>query len=345
MRNWEITQPQPLLNQHGLLTERGFSKRMLLQYDRAAIKANKLRIKEWDYYLIGNDEFAVALTIADNSYMGLVSASVLDFKQPSEVTKSVMSLLPLGKTKLPSASSAGDVVFQNKKVNMAFLNDGQKRSIRCNWIEFDDGRDLTIEIDLTDEPTDSIVIATPFANDDKAFYYNQKINCLRANGRATLGSEEYVFHPESSFGVLDWGRGVWTYKNTWYWGSGSGMIAGKTFGFNIGYGFGDTAAASENMLFYDGIAHKLDDIIFHIPIDSSGKEDYLKQWKFSSSDQRFEMEFTPIIDRYAHTSVGIISSEQHQVFGTFDGKAILDDGTILTVSRFLGFAEKVKNRW
>ena len=43
---------------------------------------------------------------------------------------------------------------------------------------------------------------------------------------------------------------------------------GKPFGFNIGYGFGDTSAASENMLFYDGTAHKLDDVTFHIPKDS-----------------------------------------------------------------------------
>ena len=32
-------------------------------------------MKEWDYYYVGNDHFGVALTIADNSYMGLDSIS------------------------------------------------------------------------------------------------------------------------------------------------------------------------------------------------------------------------------------------------------------------------------
>ena len=32
------------------------------------------------FYYIGNQEYGIALTIADNSYMGLGSVSVLDFK-------------------------------------------------------------------------------------------------------------------------------------------------------------------------------------------------------------------------------------------------------------------------
>ena len=34
----------------------------------------------------------------------------------------------------------------------------------------------------------------------------------------------YWFSPEKDYGTLDWGRGVWTYDNTWYWGSGNGTI-------------------------------------------------------------------------------------------------------------------------
>lgn len=155
----------------------------------------------------------------------------------------------------------------------------------------------------------------------------------------------YLFQPENSFGTLDWGRGVWTYDNVWYWGAGQGMVDGKVFGFNIGYGFGDTSAATENMLFYDGVAHKLGEVKFHIPIGENGIEDYGKPWIFTSSDQRFEMYFSPILDRSAYTSLGIILSDQHQVFGYFDGKAVLEDGTEINLKHFLGFAEKVRNKW
>ena len=117
------------------------------------------------------------------------------------------------------------------------------------------------DILLYDEPQDSMVIGTPFAEDKKAFYYNQKIVGMRAKGTVKIGAEEYVFDPAESFGLLDWGRGVWTRDNTWYWGAGHGMVDGHVIGFNIGYGFGDTSAASENMIFVDGVAHKFDKII------------------------------------------------------------------------------------
>ncbi len=115
-------------------------------------------------------------------------------------------------------------------------------------------------------------------------------------------------------------------------------------GFNIGYGFGDVSAASENMLFVDGVAHKLDRLTFNIPL-KDGKEDYLSPWTFTSSDGRFETAFTPILDRAADTNVGPLLSDQHQVFGYMDGLITLDDGSKITLDHFLCFAEKVHNKW
>ena len=138
---------------------------------------------------------------------------------------------------------------------------------------------------------------------------------------------------------------MWTYKNTWYWGSASGELDGVPFGWNIGYGFGNVSAATENMLFYNGKAHKLSEVVFNIPKNKKGKDDFLRPWTFTSDDGRFEMEFTPVLDRASCTSLGVIESDQHQVFGRFTGKATLDDGTVLDVKDFFGFAEKVKNKW
>ena len=119
---------------------------------------------------------------------------------------------------------------------------------------------------------------------------------------------------------------------------------GIPFGWNIGYGFGNTSAASENMLFYGGRAHKLSQVQFPIP-RRDGREEYLRPWTFTSDDGRFEMDFVPILDRAACTDVKLIKSDQHQVFGRFTGTAVLDDGTAVRVKDFLGFAEKVENKW
>ena len=340
----EITTRHPLLDEQGRLIEAGYTKGLLMDYDRKAIKAGALRIKEWDYYLIANNDYAVALTIDDNSYMGLDGISLLDFRKPWEHTNNVMSFLTLGKRRFPASSSNGDVCSGTKKYSISFKHNVDHRLLSFHMDNFMDGKPIRGEIRLENPQQESMVIVTPFAEKETAFYYNQKINCLPASGSVEFDGQTYIFDKENSFGVLDWGRGVWTYDNVWYWGSASGLADGVPFGFNIGYGFGDTSAASENMLFYGGKAHKLSQVTFNIPM-KDGREDYMSPWIFTSDDGRFEMDFVPIIDRAACTDVKLICSDQHQVFGRFTGKAVLDDGKEIYIKDFLGFAEKVHNKW
>lgn len=340
----EITKSERLLTEDGNLREPGYAKKLLPIYKRSDIKANPLRIKEWDYYLIHNDHYAVALTIADNSYMGLDSISFLWFDECKEKTVSRMQLMTKGSKRLPSSSIEGDLTYKGKDYVISFRHEEQKRILEFQMEHFVDQGPIQGRLILTDEPEESMVIATPFHKNGH-FYYNQKINCMRAQGQVHVQGKEYVFSSQDSFAVLDWGRGVWTYKNTWYWGSASGQIDGKTFGFNLGYGFGDTSAATENMLFYEGKAHKLHNIRFNIHLKQDGNEDYLKPWTITSDDGRLEMDFEPILDRAACTSLLVLESDQHQVFGRFTGKAVLDDGTIIHIDHMMGFAEKVMNKW
>lgn len=339
-RNHEITKVQPLLLTDGSLREPGWSKQLVQQYDRKKIKAPKFRIKEWDYYLVLNEDFAGAFTVSDLGYMGMLSVSLLNFKEGWEHTESILTAFPMGKFGMPATSEKGDVIYQDKRLKIGFrLVDG-KRMIKCRFKDFWEGKPFKCDIELDQPKQDTMVIATPWKEKKTAFYYNQKINCMPAGGTMEYDGKIYTFNKETDFGTLDWGRGVWTYDNTWYWGSGNGLVNGKPFGFNIGYGFGDTSAASENMLFYDGKAHKLDDVEFHF-----SKDDYMKPWKFTSSDGRFEMDFVPILDRAACTDVKIILSDQHQVFGKMTGKAILDDGTVIELKDLVCFAEDVHNKY
>lgn len=340
-----ITKRTKLLDENGSLVQRGFATELIMDYNRADIKAKPMRIKEWDYYYVGNAEYGVALTIADNSYMALISFTFLDFKKPFGVTKSVILPFTKGQLNLPSTSLKGDVGYKGKKAEAYFKNDGKERVLTAKFENFYNKKPFEVNITLSETPEDTMVIATPFKEKPTAFYYNQKINCQRAEGYAMFDGEKYTFSRENgSMGVLDWGRGVWTYKNTWYWGSLSTYLDGHKFGFNIGYGFGDTSAASENMLFYDGKAHKLSEVKFNIPV-KNGKDDFMSDWTFTSDDNRFEFSFHPVYNRYSNTNIGIVSSLQNQVFGQFTGRAVLDDGTVIELDKVMGFAEKVTNRW
>ena len=341
MRNHEVTSVQKLLRVDGSLKEPGWSRQLVQIYSREDIKAPKFRIKEWDYYLVVSKECALAFTISDDGYVGLHSVSLITFGDtPWEHTETLLQPFPMGKLHLPETSERGNTVYRDRRLNMEFAKEDGRRRIVCSFKNFLDGKTFTCDLTLEQPPMDTMVIATPWKESRKAFYYNQKINCMRASGEAHFDGKTYVFDPDTDFGTLDWGRGVWTYDNTWYWGSGNGVVDGKPFGFNIGYGFGDTSAASENILFYDGVGHKLDDVTFHIP-----KHSYLEPWKISSSDGRFEMDFTPVLDRAAKIDVKLITTDQHQVFGKMSGTAVLDDGTKLEIRDLLCFCEKVHNKY
>ena len=340
MRNHEVTTVQPLLDAQGELREPGWSRGLVQKYNRADIKAPKFRIKEWDYYLVTGKDFAAAFTISDDGYIGLQSVSLLWLGDgPWEHTETVLNAFPMGKLRLPNDSSYGTTKYSDKRLQMSFEVKYQTRHLKCHFENFKDEKPLDAEIVLEQPPMDTMVIATPWP-EKHAFYYNQKINCMRASGWVKFDGKKYEFDPKTDFGTLDWGRGVWTYDNTWFWGSGNADVDGNSFGWNIGYGFGDTSAASENILFWNGRAHKLDDIIFNIP--ESG---YMDKWTFTSSDGRFEMEFEPVLDRTACLDYKVIVSDQHQVFGRMSGKAILDDDTEVCIKDVLCFAEKVHNKY
>ncbi|MDZ3831094.1 MAG: DUF2804 domain-containing protein [Sphingopyxis sp.] len=330
-----------LHDQAGRLRDPGYATREVRRYDRAAIAADPVRIKEWDYYCILDADCGLALTVADNGYVGFLGVSWMDLRRKSFVNHGALVPEPMGRMVLPASADSGDIVQVQQGVELAFRHERGGRRLTVHAPDFGDGVGLSGEVWLDQPAMDRMVIATPFPDDPHAFYYNQKINCMPASGRVKVGGEYHDFTPEKAFAVLDWGRGVWTYDNIWYWGSASGMVDGRSFGFNIGYGFGDTSAASENMLFVDGRAHKLDQVTFHLPdgaLDAS-------PWRFSSNDGRFELGFRPAVNRWDKVDAGLVKTEQDQLFGWYSGTVLLDDGTPLAVRDLPGFAEKVWNRW
>jgi hypothetical protein len=335
----------PLHRTDGILSETGYALAPIKDYDRRRIKAPRHRIKEWDYYLIANDRFALAITVADNGYMGLDSLSLIDFDTLAQRTVSRMSWLPLGKRGLPASSEAGVTRAVGKNYEFTFRVDAGQRQLYGHMYDFGGEKEpLLFDIVLQEPRQNSMVIVTPFAKKPYQFYYNRKINCLPADGRVIYQDREYLFSPAGSFGTLDWGRGVWPYAGAWYWGSASGIVQGRAFGLNIGYGFGDTSRATENMLFYGGIASKLGHVRFDAPREN-GRDSYLLPWQVEDDAGRLSLTFTPVLDRAAEINALVLGSVQHQVFGRFSGHALLDDGTRLEVRDLMGFLEKVRNRW
>jgi hypothetical protein len=341
----EITEAGPLLLPSGRLAQVGWARQPLLESNLAEVNfypgrfMQSYRIKRWDYYAVFTPQHFFSATIADLGYAGNIFVYILNFSTGELHEEGLVIPLSRG-VHLPPCSTTGDATFKNQHAALSFYRMPDKRVISVSWPEFNQGRGINAEITLKSLPDhESMNIVIPIGK--RRFYYNHKINCLLAEGFLQYGDFLEEIDPGESLGSLDWGRGVWEYSSFWNWASASGYLPdGRSIGLNLGMGFGDTSQATENCLILDGKIHKLDTVSFDY--DS---RNYSTPWKFSDSEGRMQLEFTPFKERLARTNLLLIFSEVHQMFGRYSGWVKTDDGEQLAVNDLVGFAEEHHARW
>ena len=323
----------PVLDKNGVITP-GYSTKSVSTYRRADIKAPFYRIKEWDFYQVSDGEKCLQFTFGHASYAGQAGIMLFDFKTGKMIADiSKLLAFPFGRLHLPeNAEQDSDVCYNKGGVFLRFQTVGEVRTLTFK------AKDFEAHIELRRQTPHSLVIHVPFTEYQTAFYYNHKINCMTARGKATYQGKDYVFG-EDAFGLLDWGRGVWPFHNEWYWSNGTGLVDGQLFGFNLGTGFGNTEHATENILFYGGTTHKLGPVHFDLGTQ------YAKPWHLYDDNGRLDLTLTPCYDRTTQMKVLFVNNCCHQMFGGFSGKAVLDDGTVLQVDNLQAFAEHAVNNW
>jgi hypothetical protein len=335
----ELTHPGPLLDSNGALAQVGWSRKPLLDCNLENARFHRFRVKRWDYYAIFTSDSFFSATIADLGYAGNIFVYTLDFKTGELHEEGLV--IPFGKgIRLERNPETGEASFKNDKASLHFQADGGQRRVKVDWDGFNNGRGIHADITLRELPNhESMNIIIPIGA--KRFYDNTKINCMPASGYIEYGGTRHVLNPKNCIGSLDWGRGVWEYQSFWNWASASGFLPdGRTIGLNLGQGFGDLSKATENAVIMDGRVHKLGKVPFEY---KSG--DYIQPWRFCDDAGRLDLTFTPFKDRTARTNLGIIFSEVHQMFGRYNGRVILDDGSPLEIHDLIGFAEEHHARW
>jgi len=342
----QITNTTPLLDKEGNLVQIGWARYPLLEcnLERVAFYPSWLqflqftRVKVWDYYAIFTPQRFFSATIANLGYAGNIFVYTLDFESGDLHEEGLV--IPLGRGVTLSNQTVGVCEYQGQGVHLKFETTPNSRQILVDWPTFHNGRGIHAEISLELTPEhESMNIVIPIPR--KRFYYNHKINCLPARGRLQYGDIQEELNPIESLGQLDWGRGVWEYSSFWNWASVSGFLPNKrSVGLNLGCGFGDTSAATENALILDGKIHKLDQVTF-----GYDPNDFIKPWKFNDNQGRLDLEFTPFKDRFAATKLLVIDSEVHQLFGRYSGKVVADDGEEIYLDGLIGFAEEHRARW
>ena len=340
----ELNRSTALLDAEGNLVQVGWARQPLLDCNLENVRFyrvrpfQRFRVKRWDYYGVTTPACFFSVTLADLGYAGQAFVYLADLETGDYHEETLT--IPLGRgISLPRNSSAGESRFDNGKNRLLFQVEPNGRRLSIHWPGFN-GQGLSAELSLhllPEHESMNIVIPIP----GKRFYYNRKVNCIPAEGWIKHGDERVQVNPAESLANLDWGRGVWEYKSFWVWASASGFLAdGRTVGLNLGFGFGDTSAATENALILDGRVHKLGQVDF-----TYDNENFKHPWQMASPDGRLELELAPFMERVATTNLLLITSEVHQIFGRYRGTVRTDDGESIHLDGLVGFAEEHHARW
>jgi hypothetical protein len=320
----------------------GWARSPLLRYDPFLCGGSRYRITESDRYIIFSPTHLMILEILDGGILGYIGVSVVFLKDKKRSTQSYTVPFSLGAFELPRDSQKGSIRVQPRKgeINFAVM-EGGARIIKLDIPEFGHHQHLWGVVVLSAESGfQSIVTHTPWRREKNAFRYSRRSPWYIAEGVMQLNGMEIVFSKGSSWGILDWNRGVRPRSDVRYWASACGVCGERLAGFNAGYGTADSGFGTENAFFVDGTLHKLDQVTFHI-----SPNNWLKPWRFTSNDNRLEMTFTPNQERFEHNRFLLHSLKRRQVCGSFSGKVILDNGEELEFQDLTGIAERRKTRF
>jgi hypothetical protein len=343
----EVTAPGELLTEDGRLREPGWSTRQLQRWDATRVH-DPTQLRQWDFFTIANDDVAVNLTLVDLGFLKVGTVGVVDLAT-GEIAESQLvaggsdtmtlsSCIP-SNTCVLVGGSASLVEAGATAPALAFTADGAGWQITLDIPSTAIGGAVQGAIAVTRrEAMPYLSLATPFREDPHLFFYEQKIPGMTAEGDITIDGR--TFSLAGATAVLDWGRGAWPATATWYWAAASGTADGAPVAFNLGHGFGDPAAGSENIAFHDDVAHKLAAVEWTFDPD-----DVLSDWTFEAPDGRASLVLHPVASEIGGLDFGSVFSRLRKAYGTFSGTLVLDDGRVVTLAGVPGFAERMELSW
>ncbi len=337
----EVTVAGELLTDDGRLREPGWSPVMLQRWDPARV-ADPEQLRQWDFFTIQSDAAAVNLTLVDLGFLQVATVGVVDLAT-AEVFSSVRIV------------GGGDtLVLTDEVVGAASLTLGGATAPAMAFTTDATSTQITIDLPVSSLGVASqgsftirrrpampyLSVATPFAEDPHLFFYEQKLPGMTAEGTLTIGARTFTFTADGTDATMDWGRGAWPDTALWRWGAASGIVDGVPVAFNLGNGFGDARAGSENLLIAGDVAHKLAGVVWTYSVD-----DALADWRFEADDGRLSLVLHPIAPEVGGLDFGAVYSRLHKAYGTFTGTIVLDDGRTLTIDGMRGFAEQMELSW
>ena len=341
----EITEPTTLCRPDGRTLNpdaRGWSRVPLLDCNITGTWGRK---KRWDYWGVLTPTHALSVTYADVDYIGITDVWWAEMATGRTGGRNRVAPGAAG-IHLPDRPGTKPLrsVARNQVIDLT--DDDRGTRLSAAWTE-PDGTPASLDV-LVELPEghESLNVVIPWS--DTLFQFTSKHQARPASGELVIGDEriEIGHRPDGvgdeAWGVLDVGRGRWPYRTRWNWGGGAGTATtGEVVGIQIGAKWTEGTGFTENGIIVDGRLHKLG----HELEWTYDWDRPLLPWRVQDPTGRANLTLTPVHDKHTKVEAAVLGTEVHQVFGTWSGTVVTDDGSELTLDGILGFAEESRSRW
>ena len=206
-----------------------------------------------------------------------------------------------------------------------------------------DGKRLTVtspdlSINLTFQDEGVLRLCTPTG--PTGWTYVQKVVAVPARGLARGGSTSADFETVDALAHHDYTTGFLRPETWWHWACVAARLPdGRSLGINVSCGTNESGYR-ENCAWLDGQRFDLGGAIFDFD-----RHDTEKPWRVTGTDGRFGLRFQAGHGYHADHESDLMSTNFHQLFGSFEGWILTDEGERLTLSTAPGFTESQYLRW
>ena len=340
-REVELVEPVDLCTADGARLNpaaRGWSRRPL---HRANLHGQFGVNKRWDYWAILAGDLVVSCVFSNVDHIGVADVYWVDLVTGSRGGHLIVSRGAEG-IELPELPGTAPLRVNRDGLDLQIVDDDIGTRLDASWTERD-GRighlDVMVELPAGHE---SLNVVIPWS--DELFNFTSKQQARPAVGELVVGDRRWdIGGPRAgdAWGVLDVGRGRWPSEITWNWGGGAGRSGGHVVGLQIGGKWTDGTGYTENGLLVDGRLSKLGRPL-NWEYDWNAP---MRPWRVEDPGGQLDVTLTPRFDKHSKVEGRKRGSETHQVFGTWSGRLVTDDGIELKLAGVQGFAEEARQRW
>jgi len=171
---------------------------------------------------------------------------------------------------------------------------------------------LQIELTFSEDSTETLRLCTPAG--PAGWSYVQKVVAVDATGSFTVSGVCTRLRDLSALAHHDYTTGLLRSEAWWHWACIAGRLSGdRTLGLNVSCGTNESGYR-ENSVWLDGKRFALGGALFEFDHD-----EIESNWRIYGTEKDFELVFSAGHGYHANGASPSMSSDFHQLFGSFNG--------------------------